>query len=65
MNLPADTYNYERWRDPVDFSGFRSAVPIGTAAPDISATLLETGETVRLSQYWAAGDVLVEFGAVT
>ena len=34
-------------------------------ASDFGATLLETGQHVRLSDYWRERDVLVGFGALT
>jgi peroxiredoxin len=38
---------------------------VGMGAPDFSATLLETSQEVRLSDYWRRGDLVVEFGSFT
>ena len=60
-----DPYNYTVFEAKEDFVGFRSTLQVGSAAPDISATLLETGQPVHLSDYWRERDVLVEFGSLT
>ena len=57
-------YNY---RDFVssDFLPFRTHLPVGSSAPDCHASLLGTGQPVRLSDYWEKNDVVVEFGSLT
>ena len=60
-----DPYNYTIFEAKEDFVGFRTVLQVGSAAPDFSATLLETGQPVRLSDYWRERDVLVEFGSFT
>ncbi len=60
-----ETYNYARFEGTEDFLAFRTVLPVGSAAPDFTATLLDTGEQVAMSQYWRAHDVLVEFGSFT
>jgi hypothetical protein len=57
-------YNYTDFVSS-DFLPFRTHLPVGTAAPDFQATLLETGQTVRLSDYWKKSDLVVEFGSLT
>lgn len=64
MSSPAD-YNYRVFRGTEDFLAFRSALPVGSAAPDFSAVELATGQPRKLSECWAAKDVLLEFGSFT
>ena len=61
----AEPYNYEEFVGSEDFLAFRTALPVGSPAPDFSATLLATGETVRLSDFWRQRDALIEFGSLT
>ncbi len=63
--VDAEPYNYEEFIGSEDFLAFRTALPVGSPAPDFSATLLTTGETVRPSDYWRERDVLIEFGSLT
>ena len=60
-----EVYNYTVFEGKEDFEGFRSLVQVGSEAPDFRATLLGTGESVRLSDYWREGDVVIEFGSLT
>ncbi len=60
-----DPYNYTVFEGKEDFVTFRTILQVGSAAPDFSAVMLETGQTVRLSDYWRERDVLVEFGSLT
>jgi len=60
-----DAYNYATFDGTDDFLAFRTAVPIGSDAPDFGALLLDGGASVRLSDYWAKHDVLIEFGSFT
>jgi hypothetical protein len=59
-----DEYNY---RDFVssDFLPFRTHLPVGLWAPDFDARLLDSGQPVRLGDYWKKNDVVVEFGSLT
>jgi hypothetical protein len=59
-----DEYNY---RDFVssDFLPFRTHLPVGSSAPDFDARLLDSGQPVRLGDYWKKNDVVVEFGSLT
>jgi hypothetical protein len=59
-----DEYNY---RDFVssDFLPFRTHLRVGSSAPDFDARLLDTGQPVRLGDYWKKNDVVVEFGSLT
>lgn len=59
-----ETYNYSEFVGS-DFLPFRTHLSVGSSAPDFQATLLETGEPVRLSDYWKNGDLLIEFGSLT
>jgi len=58
-------YNYTVFEGQGDFDSFPSGPRVGSPAPDFSAVLLETGQQVRLSDYWRERDVLVEFGSYT
>lgn len=60
-----EEYNYSVFVGSEEFLSFRTLLPVGSAAPDIQATLLETGQPVKLSEYWKKGDVLIEFGSFT
>lgn len=48
-----------------DFASFREYMKVGDKAPDFPATLLETGQTVQISDYWKDDDLLIEFGSLT
>ncbi len=60
-----EEYNYSVFEGKEDFAGFRTLLQVGSLAPDFPATLLETGETVKLSDYWREQDVVIEFGSHT
>jgi hypothetical protein len=60
-----EDYNYSVFVGSDNFMDFRTLLPVGSSAPDFQAALLETGKTVRLSEYWEKGDLLVEFGSLT
>jgi hypothetical protein len=60
-----DSYNYGIFNGEGDFADFPTVLRVGTSAPDFSATLLETGSAVRLSDYWRKQDLVVEFGSFT
>lgn len=60
-----EEYNYSVFEGKEDFLGFRSVLPVGSPASDFSATLVETGETVKLSDYWKKQDIVIEFGSHT
>jgi hypothetical protein len=59
-----ERYNYSDFVGS-DFLPFRTHLPVGSSAPDFEATLLETGRSVRLSDYWKKSDLLIEFGSLT
>ncbi|MBI4528788.1 MAG: hypothetical protein HY695_33755 [Deltaproteobacteria bacterium] len=60
-----EQYNYSEFVGSEEFLAFRTLLPVGSSAPDFQATLLETGQTVSLSDYWRKSDVLIEFGSLT
>ena len=60
-----EEYNYSIFEGREDFIAFRSGLQVGMPAPDFPATLLATGETVRLSDFWRQQDVVIEFGSHT
>ena len=65
-NVPqSDEYNYRIFNGQGDFENFPTILRAGQGAPDFSATLLETGQPVRLSDYWRQGELVVEFGSFT
>ena len=64
-NPQLDEYNYSVFNGQGDFEQFITILRVGADAPDFSATLLETGQPVRLSDYWSRGDLVVEFGSFT
>lgn len=63
-----ETYNYAIFgpgSSASDFAKFREHMKVGDKAPDFPATLLDTGQTVQLSDYWKDDDLLIEFGSLT
>ena len=61
----SDAYNYRIFDGQGDFEDFPNVLRVGTSAPDFTATLLESGQSVRLSDYWHRQDLVVEFGSFT
>lgn len=64
----SDAYNYEHFPQDLDgalFAAFQSGLRVGASAPDGEATRLEDGARVRLSEYWRASPVVIEFGSIT
>ena len=61
----SDTYNYSIFNGQGDFEDFPNVLRVGTSAPDFTATLLESDQTVKLSDYWQKQDLVVEFGSFT
>jgi hypothetical protein len=47
-----------------EFRCFPSILPVGSKAPDFTATLLD-GRQVRLSDYTRRGPTVIEFGSIT
>ena len=60
-----DAYNYAEFIGDDDFLAFRTALPVGSAAPDVTVTVAATSEPVLLSDYWRNTDVVIEFGSLT
>ncbi|MBI2089470.1 MAG: hypothetical protein HYT78_12135 [Deltaproteobacteria bacterium] len=60
-----EEYNYSVFVGSEEFVSFRTLLPVGSSAPDFQATLLETGQPMKLSEYWKKRDVLIEFGSLT
>ena len=63
--IDARTYNYTEFIGDDDFLGFRTALPVGSAAPDVAVTVAATGERGCLSDYWREADLVIEFGSLT
>ncbi len=60
-----EDYNYSVFVGSEEFLAFRTLLPVGSSAPDFQAQLLDTGQSVKLSEFWKSGDVLLEFGSFT
>ena len=63
----AAAYNYAVFPPPngaEDFRRFPSILPVGSKAPDFTATLLD-GTQMRLSDYTRRGPTVIEFGSIT
>ena len=60
-----EAYNYEAFDGTDDFLAFRTALPVGTAAPDVAVVRADTGESVQLSDFWRDNHLLIEFGSLT
>ena len=58
-------YNYRKFIGDDDFLAFRSALPVGSEAPDSSVIDIDSGETRHLSDYWKDRDLVIEFGSLT
>lgn len=61
-------YNYPHFLagpDELEFESFQNTMRVGEIAPDFPALRLEDGTTVRLGDYTARGNVVVEFGSFT
>ena len=60
-----ELYDYSTFVGSEDFLSFRTALQVGSMAPDFTATLLDGNKTVKLSDYWRARDIVIEFGSLT
>ncbi len=60
-----ETYNYATFEGTDDFLAFRTALPVGSAAPDFEVVVADTGQPARLRDFWQDGDLLIEFGSLT
>jgi hypothetical protein len=60
-----DHYNYATFEGTDDFLAFRTALPVGSRAPDFPVVVAETGKEAMLSDYWRDHDLLIEFGSLT
>jgi hypothetical protein len=58
-------YNYETFVGDDDFLAFRTALPVGSTAPDVQLIDAVTEERVQLSDYWRGHDLVIEFGSLT
>ncbi len=63
-----EEYNYGTF--PLDMTGdeftnFPDFLHVGGKAPDGDLVDIATGQTVRLSDYWREGPLMVEFGSIT
>jgi hypothetical protein len=64
LDAEVQSYNYTDFVGS-DFLPFRTILPVGSKAPSFEAILLDTGESVQLSDYWHYGDVFLEFGSIS
>lgn len=60
-----DDYNYAAFEGTDDFLAFRTALQVGSPAPDASVFSLDDEATVPLSSFWDERDLLIEFGSLT
>lgn len=60
-----DDYNYAVFEGTDDFLAFRTALPIGSLAPDGEVVIAATGQRARLSDFWRGHDLVIEFGSLT
>lgn len=63
-----EQYNYTNFSgegDNLAFGVFQSMLRVGDQAPDFEAVRLEDEKTVRLTDYTAESNVVVEFGSFT
>ena len=58
-------YNYAEFIGDDDFLAFRTALPVGSPAPDVAVTVATTGAPGQLSDSWRDADLLIEFGSLT
>ena len=61
-------YNYDTFTAQPHaalFSAFQNNLHAGDLAPDFESRRLEDGKTVRLSDYTAEANVILEFGSFT
>ena len=65
----SDLYNYPHFpADHIDgplFAAFRDHLRVGAEAPHGELIRLADRAMVRLSEYWSASPVVIEFGSVT
>ncbi len=64
----SEAYNYEHFPQDLDgslFAVFKHGLRVGEAAQDGELTRLDDGARVRLSEYWRASPVVIEFGSIT
>jgi hypothetical protein len=62
-----ESYNYATFEasEEAVFPGFRTALPVGSAAPDVAVTIADTGQPAHLSDFWRGRDLVIEFGSLT
>lgn len=67
MNTAGSTseYNYAVFDGTDDFFAFRTALPVGSLAPDGEVVVASTGQQSRLSEFWRGQDLVIEFGSLT
>ncbi len=70
--MAENTYNYERFdtyvksgQDEREFSTFFDRLHAGDPAPDATLTSLADAREVRLSDFWARRNLVIEFGSYT
>ena len=51
--------------DGEDFANFPDVIKVGQQAPDGELIDASDGSTVRLSDYWKKGVLVIEFGSIT
>ena len=57
--------NFDGYSDNQTFDTFQSLLHVGDQAPDFEAVNLDDGKKVRLTDYTAESNVVLEFGSFT
>ncbi len=60
-----ERYNYAVFQGSDNFFAFRTVLRVGDLAPDGELVALDSGQPVRLSEFWRERDILIEFGSLT
>ena len=63
-----EEYNYETFpltMSAQEFTDFPEFLHVGQKAPDGELVDASSGKSVRLSDYWGTGPLMVEFGSIT
>ena len=61
-------YNYAVFdfgREAPHFDAFRNHLHVGERAPDFPLENLDTGESIKIKDFWADGFLIAEFGSFT
>ncbi len=59
-----ERYSYATFEGTDDVLAL-TALPVGSAAPDVTLTVADSGEPARLGDFWRDRDLVIEFGSLT